>query len=303
LAGELGRSKKVCSSMSKVQFYNRTTRQYLLPILRRIDVGDHMAKVGRIVGLKRQHVKYYVVKLERAGLVHRVKRSSIVDYELTDRGKNLLTSCEGVVFPGELYRLDKCQVAYEIRREGFLPVNFKRVEMQNWTALLGLEQGVKVRHTSKSWIVYVEVIRGKNAAEVYGLALNMANRVAVALCKKYGCLLGEGNFVAGELAVEDPIATLFGRYFAVRTDKRKIDHSWKVGELENLQKDAVIDYLQMPERLKRLESDYEDVKCDLKLINGKLQKIIDAFGIFDDSDTTGDSETPKPSDGSSGYVS
>jgi len=68
LAGELGRSKKVCSSMSKVQFYNRTTRQYLLPILRRIDVGDHMAKVGRIVGLKRQHVKYYVGKLERAGL-------------------------------------------------------------------------------------------------------------------------------------------------------------------------------------------------------------------------------------------
>ena len=199
MAGELGRCKKVCGSMSKVQFYNRTTRQYLLPILRRIDVGDHMAKIGRIVGLKRQHVKYYVAKLQKAGLVHRVKRSSIVDYELTDRGKNLLTSCEGAVFPGELYRLDKCQVAYGIRREGFLPVDFKRVEMQNWTALLGLEQGVKVRHTSKSWIVHVEVIRGKNAAEVYGLALNMANRVAVALCKKYGCLLGEGKFAAGEL--------------------------------------------------------------------------------------------------------
>src|SRR3989337_496916 len=119
----MGRFKKVCGSMSKVQFYNRTTRQYLLPILRRIDVGDHMAKVGRIVGLKRQHVKYYVCKMERAGLVHRVKRSSIVDYELTNRGKNLLTSCEGVVFPRELYRLDKCQVAYEIGREGLLPVD------------------------------------------------------------------------------------------------------------------------------------------------------------------------------------
>ena len=89
----------------------------------------------------------------------------------------------------------------------------------------------------------------------------------------------------------------------MRTDKRKIDHGWKVGELENLQKDAVIDYLQMPERLKKVESDFEDVRCDLKLINGKLQKIIDAFGIFDDSDTTGESETPKPSDGSTDYVS
>ena len=287
--------------MSKVQFYTRTTRQYLLPILRRIDVGDHMAKIGRLVGLKRQHVKYYVGKLEKAGLVYRVKRSSIVDYELTDRGKNLLGSCEGVVFPSELYRLDKCQVAFEIKREGSLPSDFKRVEMQNWTALLGLEQGVKVRHTSKSWIVYVEVVRAKNAAEVYGLALNLANRVAVALGKRYGCLLAEGNFVAGELAVEDPVATLFGRYFAVRTDKRKIDHSWNVGELENLQKDAVIDYLQMPERLKKLEVDFEDVKCDLKLINGKLQKIINALGIDDDSAVQ--SKVCRPFEGSIDYVS
>jgi predicted transcriptional regulator len=98
LAGELGRGKKVCSSMSSVQFYNRTTRQYLLPILRRIDVGDHMVKIGRIVRLRRQHVKYYVAKLQKAGLVHHVRRSNKVDYELTGRGKNLLTSCEGTVF-------------------------------------------------------------------------------------------------------------------------------------------------------------------------------------------------------------
>jgi hypothetical protein len=103
--------------------------------------------------------------------------------------------------------------------------------------------------------------------------------------------------------MEDLVATLFGRYFAVRTDKRKIDQSWKVDELEHLQADAVIDYLQMPERLKKLESGYEDVKCNLKLINGKLQKIIDALSIFDASDTAGESEAPKHSDGSSGYMS
>jgi hypothetical protein len=65
----------------------------------------------------------------------------------------------------------------------------------------------------------------------------------------------------------------------------------------------VIDYLQMPERLKSFEGGYEDVKCDLKLINGKLQKIIDALGIFDDSDTNCESDAPEPSDRSSSYVS
>jgi DNA-binding transcriptional ArsR family regulator len=233
--------------MYKVKFDLTTVRTWVLPILRRIQAGDYPAKIGRLVGLSRQHVYYYLRKLEICRLIRREKRSSVVFYELTGEGTSLLRSCEGAVFPGELYRLDKCQVGFGIRVEGIVPAEgFKKVEMQNWTALLGLEQGVKVRHTSKSWIVHVEIIRGRSPAEVYGLALNVANRVAVALCKKYGYVLTKGKFVAGELAVEDPVAKLFGRYFTVSTPKRRVDHNWKVGELENLQKDAVIEYLQMP---------------------------------------------------------
>ena len=118
---------------------------------------------------------------------------------------------------------------------------------------MGLELGVKVRHTTKSWLVHIPVIRGKTPAEVYGLAMNLANRVAVSLGKKYGVVLCEGKFVGGELAVEDPVAKLFGRFFTVRTKQRKVDHSWNEGELENMGKDAVIDYLQMPEKVKKID--------------------------------------------------
>jgi predicted transcriptional regulator len=298
LAGKAGRSKNVLRQKSKVQFDNRTTRQFILPILRRIDVGDHMAKIGRLVGLKRQHIKYYVGKLEKAKLVHRVKRSSCVIYELTDEGKNLLTSCDGVVFPSEMYRLDKCQVSFEIRKEGFLPTDFRKVEMQNWTAFLGLEQGVNVRHTTKSWIVHVEIIRGKNAPEVYGCAMNLATRVAVALSRKYGCLLGEGKFIAGELAVEDPVATFFGRYFTVRTDKRRIDHSWGPGELENLAKDSVIAYLQMPEHFKNIQGQVEALRNDIPgIVADALRRI-----LFDAGNEK--ERAPKVSaDGGKSYVS
>lgn len=167
----------------------------------------------------------------------------------------MLTLCEGTVFPARLYRFDKCQVAYEILADGLVPENFKKVEMINWTALLGTELGVKVRKTTRNWIVHVAVIRGKNPIEVTNLAVNLANRVRNALMSKYCCVLGEGKIVAGEMAIEDPVASLFGRYFTVRTDKRKIDHSWAVGELEHLQKDAVIEYLQMPERVKSMEQE------------------------------------------------
>jgi DNA-binding MarR family transcriptional regulator len=246
---------------------------WVLPLLLRIDVGDYPTKAGRIVGLSRQHTWYYVHKLEECNLIRREKRSNVVFYELTDESKRLLASCEGSVFPARLYRFDKCQVAYELIVEGRYPEGFRRVEMTNWTALLGTELGVKVRRTTRSWIVHVEVIRGRNPIEVTNLALNLAGRVRNALCSKYGCVLGEGKIVSGEMANEDPVATLFGRYFTVRTDKRKIDHSWGFGELEHTQKDAVIEYLQMPEKVKNIEREVTHLRGDVSQLTNALREI------------------------------
>ena len=266
-------STKVCGSKSKVQFDTSTVRTWVLPLLIRIGVGDYPTKAGRIIGLSRQHTGYYVKKLEECGLIRREKRSNVVFYELTVESKNLLASCEGTVFPARLYRFDKCQVAYEIIAVGLVPENFRKVEMTNWTALLGTELGVKVRKTTRSWIVHVEVIRGRNPIEVTNLAMNLANRVRDALVSKYACVLGDGRVVAGEMAVEDPVASLFGRYFSVRTDKRKIDHSWNVGELEHLQRDAVIEYLQMPERVRNVEFQLGALRGDLSRLTEVMSRL------------------------------
>jgi predicted transcriptional regulator len=266
---ETYRSKKAGSGKYKVQFDTEKVRTWVIPILRRIEAGDYAARIALVLETNRQHVQYFIGKLEEAGLIYLEKRSSFAVYQLTLKGKAFLKSCEGRVFPGELHRLDKGQVAFRVVREGVYPGrDFRRVEMVNWTALLGLELGVKVRHTSKSWIVHVPVIRGRSPAEVYGLEMNLANRVAVALCGKYGCVLAEGVPVGGEMAVEDPVAKMFGKYFAVRTSKRKIDHSWSEGELENFGKDAVIDYLRMPEKVKNID----------KKLDRLIQRLAEALG-------------------------
>ncbi len=207
-------------------------------------------------------------------MVCREKRSNVVFYQLTEESKNLVTSCDGKMHPAKLLRFDKCQVAYEVLAEGQIPVDFKRIEMTNWTALLGTELGVKVRKTSRSWIVHVGVVRGVSQVEVANLALNAANRVRDALVSKYACILGPGEIVAGELAQEDPVSSLFGRYFSVRTDKRKIDHSWNVGELEHLQRDAVIEYLQMPERIRNVEQQIMSLRKDIAVIAAMLGKFL-----------------------------
>ncbi len=280
------RNQKLASSKSKIKFDNgRDSRvqfdrekllSWVLPIMKLLDAGHYPAQIAVALTMKPQHVHYYVQKLVEAGLFYQAKRSHTSYYEPTSEGKNLLKSCEGNVWPSAVNRLDKCQVSFLIDREGRYPEGqFKKVEMVNWTALLGLELGVKVRHTSKSWIVHIPVIRGKTPPEVYGLAMNLANRVALSLASKYGVVLLEGKFTAGELVVEDPVAKLFGRFFTIRTKERKIDHSYNEGELENMGKDAAIAYLQMPEKVKQIEQ-------KLGRFEKRFERLFAAMDLLDD---------------------
>jgi DNA-binding MarR family transcriptional regulator len=270
-------SKTFRVRMSKVKFDFGTVRTRVIPILKRVEVEDYPAKIGRVYGWSRQHVCYYLRKLEKCGLVKRGVRSRAVFYQLTGRGKTFLASCEDVVFGSGVYRLDRCQVRFGIVGEGCLPMDFRRVEMVNWTALLGLELGVKVRHTSRSWIVHVETLYGKHPGELFVLAKNLADRVAKSLMMKYGCRLSDGEICRGyELKVDDPVAKLLARYFCVSTPERKIDHSPGVsqGELEHFSRDAAVEYLLMPERVKKLEGQVQVLHVDLEELTGALKKLL-----------------------------
>jgi hypothetical protein len=148
--------------------------------------------------------------------------------------------------------------------------------MVNWTALLGTEQGVKVRHTTTSWIVHVETIYGRSPGELVTLAKNLADRVAQGLANKYGVVLGQGAInKRHELGVDDPVAQLLNRYFCVSTPKRVIDDSpgEDEGELDHIGRDAAVEYLMMPERVKKLEGQVENVLSDLDKISVALEKM------------------------------
>jgi hypothetical protein len=160
--------------------------------------------------------------------------------------------------------------------------------MQNWTALLGLEQGVKVRKTTSSWIVHVETLYGRSPGELVTLAKNLADRVSQGLIGKYGCVLGQGMInKRHELGANDPVAQLLDQYFTVSTPKRVIDDSpgEDEGEIDHLGRDAAVEYLLMPERVKKVEgqvgvigSDVETMKTDLRRIADALGKLCDLGG-------------------------
>jgi hypothetical protein len=123
----------------------------------------------------------------------------------------------------------------------------------------------------------VETLYGKHPGELFVLAKNLADRVAKSLMMKYGCRLGEGEICKGyELKVDDPVARLLSRYFCVSTPERKIDHSPGIneGELEHLSRDAAVEYLLMPERVKKLEGQVQTLHVDLEELNGTLKKLL-----------------------------
>jgi len=265
-------------SKSKVKFYFSTVRSRVIPILKRIEVGDYPSKIGRIYGWSKQHVFYYLKKLQKAGLVRRKLRSNVVFYELTNRGQNFLISCEGVVFGSGVFRLHRCQVLFPILHEGVYPVgDFRAVEMVNWTALLGSVYGVRVRKTTRHWIVHVETLYGRHPAELYGLAVNLGTRVANHLRLKYGCVLAEGKIGRGyEIAIDDPVAQLLSRYFTISTAKRKMDHSpgELEGEIDHLSRDAAVEYLLMPERVKKLEGQVEALSTMVEDLRGDVHELV-----------------------------
>ena len=108
------------------------------------------------------------------------------------------------------------------------------------------------------------------------MAKNLADRVAKGLMSKYGCVLGDGQInKRHELGVDDPVANLLNRYFTVSTPKRVIDDSpgEDEGELDHVGRDAAVEYLLMPERVKKMEVQVENVLTDLAKISGSLEKL------------------------------
>ena len=282
VAPQKSRSKNISAAKSKVKFDFTTVRTRVIPIMKRIEVGEYPAKIGRIYGWSRQHVQYFVKKLVKAGLIKRKMRSNAVFYDLTLRGKNFLGSCEGVLFSSGVFRLHRCFFKFPILREGVYPLgSFREVELVNWSALLGLELGVKVRKTTRHWIVHVETLYGRSPGELVNLGKNLADRVSAALMSKYGVVLGQGEINRRhELGIDDPVANFLNRYFTVSTPKRVLDDSpgEDEGEIDHLGRDAAVDYLLMPERVKKLEGKLDSLGYDLEAVTESLKRISDVLG-------------------------
>lgn len=269
------RSKSFGRSKLKVKVNYKTIRTRILPILRYLEAGNYPAKIARMLGFSKPHVFYYVKRLEQAGLIRRQRRSNIVVYTITREGSAFLSGSEGVLFGSGVWRLHCAKYRFGLVADGVWPVDWRRVHKMNWTALLGLEGGVTVERTPSSVIVYVETLYGRNPVELLDLARTCADRTARALMSKYGCRLGEGKLCRRpHIAVDDPVAEFISRYFELSAGECKVDRSEGVGEIDHFTIENAVEYLLMPERVKKMEGQLEALHVDLEELTGALKRLL-----------------------------
>lgn len=277
------RSKKVLRQKSKVKFDFKTVYRRVSPILKCLEAGEYPAKIARRFGWSKQHVFYYVKKMEKAGFIRHDKRSSAVFYVLTSKGQNFLTGSEGLLFGDGVWRLHAAKYRFGVVADGVWPVDWRRVQKMNWTALLGLEGGVTVEKTPSSVIVHVETLYGRSPVELLDQARQLADRTARALMLKYGCKLAEGKLCRKpHIGINDPVAEFLSRYFEVSTDDRKIDRSEGIGEIDHFSLESAVDYLLMPEKVKAIEGKLDSVASQVDEIYEwllSLKKSVSSAGM------------------------
>jgi len=239
----------------------------------------YSANIAKSLNMSKPHVAYYTKILEKIGFIRREKRSNVVCYEVTTKGKEFLDKTESVLVGSKIWRLHNAKYRYGLLHDGAWPAEWRKVEMTNWTALLGLEAGVGVQHTPSSIIINVDALYGENPVTLIDSARSVADRTAKTLMLKYKCLLSEGSLCRKpHIAIDDPVAEFVSRYFEISTPESKIDRSEGPGEIDFFGAKNAVDYLRLPERVNQMADKLEVISDDILEVKAALEQLAAFLG-------------------------
>jgi len=237
-------------------------------MLKLLDAGNYPAKVSRMLSatyearISRQKVSYWTKKAVRGGLLRLSTRDVITLYQLTPKGREL---CQENLTGGDrIVRLHSFSVKYPIVEEPRVPVDWKKVEMQNWDRFIGSELGLTVEKTSKSIIIHADAVRGRDPWQLTIIAYRECEKAARHLESKFQMRLEPGELMRKpHFSVRDPLAEKLGEFMEVSDDIGKLDQSEGQGELDLYDPNFVKNYLLSFTMIPRMASNLLGIKAVL----------------------------------------
>jgi hypothetical protein len=254
--------------------FRRTSLPLIRRIIKMLEAGYYPAYIADTLGKSRGHIQYYLNHLENACYIE-VKphlyvtksRGVIKLYQVTQAGSNFLADIErGAV--GRRLRLHNVYWKFPLVDDPRIPIDWRRVEMTNWTQFVGTELGFRVRKNPHSVEILSGVADGSNPFELLLKSFMEANRVARHLEDKFRMRLGIPSLSRKpHFGIYDPVADVYSKFFQLDTSLAKIDRSEGLGEIDWLSPYASEDYLKMPKRISRIEENQRSLLEGQRLFN------------------------------------
>ena len=249
-----------------------------MKVLKRLGEGLSQTETARRLGISKQSVNYWARKFLRDGLIREKVKDAIKIYELTSLGQKVLTWGEGgVVEGGFTCVLEDYAVKFRVLSDRGCLDWVKVGEPRNWVKLgLRFCDGVWVERTSRHVIVHSGRVLGFSPL---GLLVE-AGRVIEFVCawlRDHGLELDPFG-----VPVHEPVfrfytreANLLGRFGTFITEKGSVDRSppERVPHVEFKGLSTALNYIEMPDRLERVEKKLDILTEKFDRLAGSLERV------------------------------
>jgi len=238
----------------------------LVSILELVKQGTIAADIARRLNMKKSHISYYITKAKKMGYIRQVTRDAFVILELTQGGQNLLDQYTKNNLTIPICRLENIQFRAKVVRMPTIPVNWKKIQMHNWTQYTSRVDGVHVRLNDgavPTLLLLPSPVEGDDPFQLYTVVVFACVNVILELHDRFGLRVGPLELGSrGEWVAYDPVAKSFcktnGQVTYDGIGKVNASPPRHIGEFEFHDPRALIDYLAMPARienmLKRIEN-------------------------------------------------
>jgi hypothetical protein len=226
-----------------------------------INQGIICSDISKKLNISKSHVSYYVRKAKEKNLIKEVFRDTFKSIEISQAGKNFLDQYDKNRVSVPICRAENIRFKAVIVQMPAIPVDWKKIEMHNWTQYTSQIDSVKVRlntGNNPTLELLPSPVEGNDPFDLFVTNIYECLNVLIDLHYKIGLKVGRLQLGSrGEWLIYDPVARAFckhnGQVDYQGIAKVNASKPLNIGELEFYDPRVLKDYLLMPNRLKNIE--------------------------------------------------
>ena len=243
------------------KFYRKSLTLFIT-ILELASTGLIPSDIAKTLNMNKSHVSYYIAKGKRCGYLKQITRDAFVLIQLSQAGKNFLDRYKKNNPSMPICRLENIQFKAKVTEMPNIPVDWKRIEMHNWTQYSSQIDSVKIRlNVGKipTLDLFPSAVDGDEPYDLIVTVVYECVNAILGLGDKIGLRLGKLELISKpEWVVYDPLAKESCKHNGQVTYdgicKINASKPRKFGEIEFFDPRSLEDYLLMPKRLKNIET-------------------------------------------------